>query len=321
MKRVRLFESFINEKGAVLGRGRKSIRVDFNDKRDMMWNFHAIQGDIDKGIVVLVATEYKQGQPSWWELAIVQDGEIRFQEEKLGEIPEWAKKKAIKEAGKYGFKNLKVVNESVQAVNESEGTFDKALHKKVLKAIASTKTYMQVEEDDNMKEILIATRENGDVYDDTAGPKDIEEAQRVQKILMKKFPGIKVQVETVDEWVHLSIKAPRIANFKYLIELYDENEPNEFFRTHRTVDDSEFATFKEMAEALEKEYLDGTKVDLKSLEKELEAIDTYPRDRFIGWHQSKGIKVAGGIKWGRKTVEVQVAKQTDEIDWKTKKAI
>jgi len=106
MKRVRLFESFINEKGAVLGRGRRSIRVDFNDRRDMMWNFHAIQGDINKGIVVLVATEYKQGQPSWWELAIVQDGEIRFQEEKLGKIPEWAKKKAIKEAGKYGFKML-----------------------------------------------------------------------------------------------------------------------------------------------------------------------------------------------------------------------
>jgi hypothetical protein len=206
-------------------------------------------------------------------------------------------------------------------INESESTFDKALHKKVLKAIASTKTYMEVEEADDMKEILIATRENGDVYDDTAGPKDIEEAQRVQKILMKKFPGIKVQVETVDEWVHLSIKAPRVANFKYLIELYDENEPNEFFRNNRTVDDAEFATFKEMAEALKKEYLVGTKIDFKSLEKEVEAIDTYPRDRFIGWHQSKGIKVASGIKWGRTTVEVQVAKQTDEIDWKTKKAI
>jgi hypothetical protein len=208
-----------------------------------------------------------------------------------------------------------------QFINEAEGKFDKALHKKVLKAIASTKTYMDIEEADDTREILIATRENGNVYDDTAGAEDIKEAQRVQKILMKKFPGIKVQIETVDEWVHLSIKAPRVANFKYLIELYDENEPNEFFRTHRTVGGSEFATFKEMAEALEKEYLDGTKVDFKSLEKELEAIDTYPRDRFIGWHQSKGIKVASGIKWGRKTVEVQVAKQTDEIDWKTKKAI
>lgn len=318
MKRVRLFESFINEKGAVLGRGRRSVRVDFNDKRNMRWTVQGMQGDISKGIVILIATEYKQGQPSWWKLARVTDGEIKFQESELGEIPEWAKKKAIKDAGKYGFKNLEEVNESVEVVNESEGIFDKALHKKVLKAIASTKTYMQVEEDDNMKEILIATRENGDVYDDTAGADDIKEAQRVQKILMKKFPGIKVQVETVDEWVHLSIKAPRVANFKYVIEMYDENEPNEY---HRRMGGSEFATFKELVQGLEREYLRGAKVDWKSVEKELEAIDTYPRDRFIGWHQSKGIKIASGVKWGRTTVEIQVAKETDEIDYKTKKGI
>lgn len=318
MKRVRLFESFINERGAVLGRGRRSVRVDFNDKRDMSWNYHAIQGDINKGIIILVATEYKQGQPSWWELAKVTDGEIRFQESDLGEIPAWAKKKAIKEVGKYGFKNLKEVNESTQVVNESEGQFDKALHKKVLKAIASTKTYMDVEEADNMREILIATRENGDVYDDTAGADDIKEAQRVQKILMKKFPGIQIQIQTVDEWVHLSIKAPRVANFKYKIEMYDENESNEW---RRGMGGEDFDTFEEMVDDLEKEYLKGAKVDWKSVKKELDAIDTYPRDRFIGWHQSKGIKIASGVKWGNKTIEIHVAKQTDEIDYKTKKGI
>ena len=104
-------------------------------------------------------------------------------------------------------------------LNESEGKFDKALHKKVLKAITSTKTYMDVEEADDMREIIIATRENGDVYDDTAGADDIKEAQRVQKILMKKFPGIQIQVQTVDEWVHLSINAPREANYKYKVEM------------------------------------------------------------------------------------------------------
>lgn len=203
-------------------------------------------------------------------------------------------------------------------INEATTNFDKALHKKVLKAITSTKTYMDVEEADNMREILIATRENGDVYDDTAGPKDIEEAQRVQKILMKKFPGLQVQIETVDEWVHLSIKAPRVANFKYKIEMYDENEPNQY---RRGLGGDDFDTFEEMVEALEREYLKGAKVDWKSVEKELEAIDTYPRDRFIGWHQSKGIKIASGVKWGSTTIEIHVAKQTDEIDYKTKKGI
>lgn len=208
------------------------------------------------------------------------------------------------------------VNE--QVVNESEGQFDKALHKKVLKAIASTKTYMDVEEADNMYEILIATRENGDVYDDTAGADDIKEAQRVQKILMKKFPGIQIQVQTVDEWVHLSIKAPRVANFKYKIEMYDENESNEW---RRGMGGEDFDTFEEMVDDLEKEYLKGAKVDWKSVKKELDAIDTYPRDRFVGWHQSDGIKIASGVKWGRTTIEIHVAKQTDEIDYKTKKGI
>lgn len=318
MKRVRLFESFINEKGAVLGRGRKSVRVDFNDKRNMRWTVHGMQGDISKGIVILIATEYKQGQPSWWKLARVTDGEIKFQESDLGEIPEWAKKRAIKDAGKYGFKNLKEVNESTQVVNESEGQFDKALHKKVLKAITSTKTYMDVEEADNMSEILIATRENGNVYDDTAGADDIKEAQRVQKILMKKFPGLQVQIETVDEWVHLLIKAPRVSNFKYKIEMYDENEPNQY---RRGLGGNDFDTFEEMVEYLERKYLKGAKVDWKSVEKELAAIDTYPRDRFIGWHQSDGIKIASGLKWGATTIEIHVAKQTDEIDYKTKKGI
>ena len=318
MKKVRLFEAFINEKDAVLGRNRKSVRVDFDDKRNMVWNVTARQGDLDNGLLIMIATEYSQGQPNWWKLAIITDDEIKFQEEDLGKIPEWVKKKAHKEAKRFGFKNLEEVNESTQVVNESEGQFDKALHKKVLKAIASTKTYMDVEEADNMYEILIATRENGDVYDDTAGPKDIEEAQRVQKILMKKFPGLQVQVQTVDEWVHLSIKAPRVANFKYKIEMYDENEPNEW---RRGLGGDDFDTFEEMVEDLEREYLKGVKVDWKSVEKELDAIDTYPRDRFIGWHQSDGIKIASGVKWGRTTIEIHVAKQTDEIDYKTKKGI
>ena len=315
MKRVKLFEAFINEKNDALNEG---VRVDFNDKRNMKWNIQGLQGDTDKGLVMLVSTEYKQGQPNWWELAIVQDGEIRFQEEKLGEIPEWAKKKAIKDAGKYGFKNLEEVNESVEGVNEARSDFDPATHKKVLKAIASAKTYMEIEEEDDMREILIATRENGNVYNESPGEKDIKEAQRVQKILMNKFPGIETQIETVDEWVHLSITAPRVANYKYKLEVYDENESNEI---RRRMGGDGFNTFEELINGAERRYLKGAKVDWKSVEKEVKAIDTYPHDKFTGWHQSAGIKIAGGVKWSDTTVEIYVTKLTDEVDYKTKKGI
>ena len=110
MKHIKLFEAFVNEKDAVLGRNRKSIRVDFNDKRNMMWNVMARQGDLDKGLLIMVATEYSQGQPSWWKLAIITDDEIKFQEDDLGKIPEWVKKKAYKEAKRFGFKNLEEVS-------------------------------------------------------------------------------------------------------------------------------------------------------------------------------------------------------------------
>ena len=101
MKHIKLFESFINE-----------AKVDFDDKRNMRWNIQAMQGDLDKGLVIMVATEYEKGQPSWWTLAIVADDEIKFQESDLGKIPEWVKKKAYEEAKRYGFKNIKEVNEA-----------------------------------------------------------------------------------------------------------------------------------------------------------------------------------------------------------------
>jgi hypothetical protein len=106
MKHIKLFESFINE-----------AKVDFDDKRNMRWNIQAMQGDLDKGLVIMVATEYEKGQPSWWTLAIVADDEIKFQESDLGKIPEWVKKKAYEEAKRYGFKNIKEVNEAF--VNEA----------------------------------------------------------------------------------------------------------------------------------------------------------------------------------------------------------
>jgi len=106
MKHIKLFESFINE-----------AKVDFDDKRNMRWNIQARQGDLDKGLVIMVATEYEKGQPSWWNLAIIADDEIKFQESNLGKIPEWVKKKAYKEAKRYGFKNIKEVNEAF--VNEA----------------------------------------------------------------------------------------------------------------------------------------------------------------------------------------------------------
>lgn len=303
MKPVKLFEAFLNERDAVLGRGRRSIRVDFNDKRNMMWNVHAKQGNLDLGLVILVATEYKQGQPLWWTLATVQDGEITFQESDLGEIPEWAKKKAHKEAKRIGgFKDLKEVSESV--VNEGI-RFDNALHKKVLKAIAATKTYLDIEDESDMNNIFLSTRENGDVGSETPGSKDIKEVQRVQKILQKKFAkdDIKVMASTTDEWVNLQIQKLKPVEYEYGYRLYKPG------KTDLMADrgGNSFENFDNLVAALENPYVGGDSamtglkgIDWKAVKKELDSITEFPRDEFIGWHRSKPILLAKAGEFGNK---------------------
>jgi hypothetical protein len=84
--------------------------------------------------------------------------------------------------------------------------FNNSLHKKILKFVESTKTYMEIYDEDDTEEILLTTRDNGNVGDETAGDADIKEAGRVQKLIKKKFPDLIVDIEEVDEWVHLNIR-------------------------------------------------------------------------------------------------------------------
>ena len=84
--------------------------------------------------------------------------------------------------------------------------FNNSLHKKILKFVESTKTYMEVYDEDDTEEILLTTRDNGNVGDETPGDADIKEAGRVQKLIKKKFPNLIVDIEEVDEWVHLNIR-------------------------------------------------------------------------------------------------------------------
>lgn len=84
--------------------------------------------------------------------------------------------------------------------------FNNSLHKKILKFVESTKTYMEVYDEDDTEEILLTTRDNGNVGDETPGDADIKEAGRVQKLIKKKFPDLIVDIEEVDEWVHLNIR-------------------------------------------------------------------------------------------------------------------
>lgn len=64
------------------------------------------------------------------------------------------------------------------------------------------------DEDDfeNDGKLLFATRDNGNVGNETVGIKDYDEAKRVVLLLNEKFEGIELDIELVDEWVHINVK-------------------------------------------------------------------------------------------------------------------
>ena len=163
----------------------------------------------------------------------------------------------------------KEVSESV--VNENIG-FDNALYKKVLKAIAATKTYLDIENEGDMNNIFLSTREHGDVGSEEPGREDIKEVQRVQKILQKKFAkdDIKFMASTTDEWVNLQIQKLKPVVYKYE---YTGFKPG---KTALMSDQGgeHFDTFEELVYYLESEYIKDwgpgyalKGVDWKSLKK------------------------------------------------------
>ena len=169
--------------------------------------------------------------------------------------------------------------------------FNKPLHKKILKFIESTKTYMEVYDEDNGEEILLQTREDGSVGDETPGNEDIKEAGRVQKLIKKKFPDLRVEIEEVDEWVHLNIWPPKVHEYRYRYQKSDPNSGSGF--------SEDFDTFDDMLKK-RKTFVKG--VNWKDVKKKLDKITEYPKNLFTGWHISNKIVISNagdkGNDWG-----------------------
>ena len=169
--------------------------------------------------------------------------------------------------------------------------FNSSLHKKILKFIGSTKTYMDVYDEDDTDEIILQTRENGDVGYEEAGDKDIQEAGRVQKLIKKKFPELRVEIEEVDEWVHLNILPPKVARYKYRYQKADPKTGRGF--------SEDFNSFDEMLKKRET-FVEG--VNWKDVKKKLDKITDYPKNLFTGWHISNKIVISKvgdkGNDWG-----------------------
>ncbi len=61
-----------------------------------------------------------------------------------------------------------------------------------IKRLVQNKSYLQLDEQEgNM--LRFVTRENGDVGEEEYSPKDLQEAERVEKLIKDKFEGVETE--------------------------------------------------------------------------------------------------------------------------------
>jgi hypothetical protein len=73
-----------------------------------------------------------------------------------------------------------------------------------LKEFMARKSYMDLEKDED--ECLgYGTREAGDIEEDRAGARDVAHARAMQNNIVAAFHDVVVRLDTVDEWVQLTI--------------------------------------------------------------------------------------------------------------------
>ena len=114
---------------------------------------------------------------------------------------------------------------------------ENASYKKLVSFIKSIKTYMDIYDGYHGEEIMLQTRENGDVGYEEAGSEDVAEAERIQKLIKKKFPNLRVEIEEVDEWVHLNIWPPKVHEYRYRYQKADPKTGSGFSEDFNTFDE------------------------------------------------------------------------------------
>lgn len=65
-------------------------------------------------------------------------------------------------------------------------------------------TTLQLDQED-VDSLSFVTREHGNVGEETYSEEDMEDAINLKSVLLKKFSNIIIDIEGVDEWVHLNI--------------------------------------------------------------------------------------------------------------------
>ena len=73
-----------------------------------------------------------------------------------------------------------------------------------IKNFIESNSWFDVEEAENGF-VMAATRDHGNVGDETVGAEDMAKAYELKKLIEEEF-GATCEVEEVDEWVHLNVE-------------------------------------------------------------------------------------------------------------------
>ena len=96
-------------------------------------------------------------------------------------------------------RNLKASIRRKEATTEAVGRG--VTREQIQKAIG--RTWFDVEDQGDFW--AVTSREHGDVGAGTPGDEDLKEGHRIHDILLKAFPGVKVEYSPVDEWVSIDV--------------------------------------------------------------------------------------------------------------------
>lgn len=160
---------------------------------------------------------------------------------------------------------------------------------KSIQEFMDSNTYFDLYDPDD-ENLMYNTRDHGSVGDEQAGKKDIDEAERLKRELLQKFDGIEVDIEVVDEWVHLNISNSKsdVAEYRYI---FKKDSDGQGFS----------ASFDNMDDLIER-YGDWVDVDWNRIKEQVEQIDDFPHNTFTDWYNSRQLKISSkgdtGNEWG-----------------------
>lgn len=66
-------------------------------------------------------------------------------------------------------------------------------------------TQFEADDENAEEEVLFTCRDHGNVGEEEFGEEDYEEAQQIEVFITENFPLCTSEIETVDEWVHITI--------------------------------------------------------------------------------------------------------------------